>query len=514
MDVVSLIALGVLVVIFLVLFTSRRAPSAAQADGESVSADGGSLETRVAAHVRALDGPGVDDAERRLLSIGAPVIPHLLRHLEQVDVEPLAISPAQQVAVESLLADFGPQTFLQTRRFLRRVHRVSPLFPAVIRVLARIGPPLLVDLIDAADDVPFALLAPLVAELWTEIPPDELVALLASAEDATTLTVAALPLLSREPDLMRRLEARASSDGARLDDVLARTHAGAQEGREPPPLPPRELDEDSLGDALDELDALVADEVATEALVLQLAHHLDDPRVHERFIRLVEALTPHASLALRELARSGVHTLQPLVNRLLRAPSARAVDIVHLRSTLALRPEPTVQALSMALRSETPRVVLRAVEVLVSQPVSEHLLDFLKALGRHRYSPLEASLATPILADWSDATVDTVVEATRHEDREVQLSAVELLGFYGDARHVNPLLELWGRYHYLDDVILNAVELLGVAAIPALRRRTEALANPDAPYVLERRLELLELLAADRGAGFDSDDAQKSTRSA
>ena len=396
-----------------------------------------------------------DRLESRLLSLGPQVIPHLLRQLERVDLHPLALTPTQQRTVEQVLSDFGPQVIHHIQRFIRRVHRVSPTFPALLRVLCGLGEDVLLDLAQRRADLPFALLAPLAIrfprsaerllhehEAWSH-PELELLELALSSATRSPRRPAARPL---------RRDVAQTPEEVSLREILAR------------PGPP-----------------------CTRREISQLARHLQDPRAQERLILCVHA--GHA-LALRELARVDHSDIASFFVRLLRAPLLDDADLEDLRQAVLLRPVTCLPVLSRGLRSNAPRVVLRSIELISVLPNHDSLSPMLKALGRHRYSPLEHHLCAPLLLKWDDIVAE-VFQALESSDREILLSAIELLGYLGDAEAIGPLLDCWKRKPRLSDAILNAIEMIGDEARAPLRAWLDD--HPEAPghYLVRRRIDVL-----------------------
>lgn len=503
MDTVTAILVIVIALLILLLI---RSPVLEEEELESDPLRDDTREQRIVRWVAALAGSDDEraEAERCLLSMGSPVIPLLLTQLEQSEGQPLALEPVQQLTLERLVSDFGPQAALSMRRHLRRVHRASPAFPAMLRILQGIGPGHTE--LARSGDIPFSLLAPLLSRLSTL---EETLSKLDSHNEGLELmAIAALPRL----DADRALAARRCEDNpafaACLLEVLERwalpewkdfveAHGGS--GAWPPleashamcPQVEEVLSAERVPEILSTLSQAELEEPS--AILLELATRLDDPRVQERFIRHAQSDHGGGALAFRELARNQVQGLQPLLNHLLQSPALSPADMLHLKAAVSLWPEPCLQALSMALRSETPRMVTRASEVLATLPLEQHLRIFLKAFGRHRYSPLEPYLAAPILCRWQSLEPH-VIEALEDSDREVQVAAIELLGFYGNAEHVSVLMAQWGRVQHLDDVLLNAVELIGPEAAEGFSAAIAAHRSEN--VLLTRRQEILRHLTA------------------
>ncbi|PIV99620.1 MAG: hypothetical protein COW42_10470 [Deltaproteobacteria bacterium CG17_big_fil_post_rev_8_21_14_2_50_63_7] len=483
MSALSALLIGFLLLVALLLLFSQRDT---EGSATNIPRIRGALQPRIARHIDALastDPAVCKAAQNALLSMGAGIIPYLLAHLERVDSAPFELTAAQQLKIEALLADFGPQTMVQTRRFLRRVHRVSPVFPALLRVLQGIAPDFVDEVSSRGDEFPFSLLAPFVKHVHRQSSEEEFLEIIARSEGDSFL-VACLPFLSEE--LVDRL---ATISAARAADIRALWFRVALQPIALPTDPRPRLDENALRELLEA-------ETNTAAEVVQLAANLADPRVHERFFRLIaarESSTEVASTALRELARAGVRDLQPQLNRLLRAPQLGQADIDRLRVMALFCPEPAAQALTISLRSETPRVVVRAAEILCVLPLENYVHAYLKALGRHRYSPLEPILAAPILARW-EVLSDKVVEAVEHDDREIQLTAVELVAVYPGPSVVPRLLKVLGNQDYFTEVILNALEVMGPSILVEGRKALRhGVASVDGD-LMQRRLELLEAL--------------------
>jgi len=425
--------------------------------------------------------------------MGPVVIRPLLAELEHLEIDPLSLSVTQQVAIEAVLCHFGPQVLPDVRRAALRHHRASSLFPALIRIQRDLGVHSLRELLYVDDEVPWVLVAPLIRSVAEQIEAAPTLDGVARAPNCNACLLAALPLFSETPTLRATLREHAPDLAERLDTLALRY------GIDPMPdellADPRQtfdpLDDKALRVALEEAER--RDQREPQRL-LRLTHHLDDPRVRERMIWWVHTDDhPLGPLAFRELARHGVEPLEPMLRQLLRRPHLDHVDHAFVRGGVALATESCAPVLRVALRSETPRVVLRAVEWLSAWPIQQHVVSLLKALGRHRYTPLSGPLAAPLLGHWHEVH-DLVRAALDDEDREVKLGAIEVLGPFGTAEDAEALLALWDPRNDLRDALLNVLELLGPQVIPALSRRLSDIDDDPDSQLLRRRLQLLQHL--------------------
>ncbi len=248
-----------------------------------------------------------------------------------------------------------------------------------------------------------------------------------------------------------------------------------------PEAPPRQSVEWALA-------ALDGDDLRAQRLAVRLLGAAqEDPRAVERLIVLAaHPAAPWGWLALAELAREDKGPLEDALVARLRASSTPA-DLFYGR--LALRRCPRLAAtLYRLLRAEAAQPVAAAAHLLAAVEVSAEGL--LKALGRHRYSPLEAEIV-PLLWAQGHRLRPRLVACLQDADREIRQGAVDALGGYGGAEAATPLLERLTPEAESPDSLINAVELIGPPAADALAAFIERRPEVARDLLLQRRLELL-----------------------
>ena len=510
-------------------------------DDEEEVAARPSYRERVERHIRLLnygDDRAAADATRQLLSMGPSILPILLDQLLKLEHHPHALSPRSQILIETLLGDFGLQTYLQTAEALRGVHRASPAFPAVLRVLEGLGPHVVVELCRGAPPNIYGVCAPLVHRLGAGCS-QQLVELLAADADEVPVEIipAFLPLWAENPEILREAwdSLKPGPRGHLTDAIIAwdlpALHdlriAALQGGNlnAVPVLAALDPSVDALralvldlGDrapqlarqlamlldasagpaadrgAVDEVLPLIdsTDPVVRRRGLAALLHAGDDPRALER-LRLMAADPSDAlgGVALVALARSGEPDIEAAFAARVRAAELSVEERVHLHCTGALRPAETIPLLLRLLRTESPRTATLVAQLLAHREYP--VRSVLKALGRHRYSPIESAIAPLVWARWPQIEGE-VIDCLGSDDREVAVAAVDLLGGLG-SRACLPALgaRLLGERDE-PEPILNALELHGPAAATHLREF--AAADPEFARtigVLRRRDLLLRL---------------------
>ncbi|MBH25666.1 MAG: hypothetical protein CMH57_14685 [Myxococcales bacterium] len=184
------------------------------------------LEARVERFIGLLnygDEQTATEAMRHLLSMGPGILPILFAHLSRLEQHPGGLAPRCQLMMEQVLVDFGLQTYLQCGDAIRAVHRASPVYPAVQRVLVGIGPNLLIELMRGPTLDPLVGMAPLFYRLAERIE-HPLGELLDNRPEAIPpeLLQAALPVFQSTPELLEALYTTSGPEARqRLMEVLA-----------------------------------------------------------------------------------------------------------------------------------------------------------------------------------------------------------------------------------------------------------------------------------------------------
>jgi hypothetical protein len=473
---------------------------------------------RVERHIRLLnygDDRAAADATRQLLSMGPSILPILLDQLLRLELHPQALSPRSQILIEELLGDFGLQTYLQTAEAVRGVHRASPAFPAVLRVLEGLGPHVVVELCRGVPPDFYGVCAPLILRLGPGCD-QQLFELLEASPDEVPAEIVPtfLPLWACEPSLLRNTWDRLSPERRErltdvviswnlpdLDDLRREALAGGAvdalpvlAARDPSPEGLRRLVEESRhlapgvaeqlellldahaqgpspGDrgAIEESLPLIdsTDLVVRTRGLAGLLTALDDPRAIER-LRLLAA-DPSDTLggaALAALARGGEPDIEAAFAARVRSAELSLLERVHLHCVAAMRPTQSVPLLVRLLRTESPRTAALVARLLAHSDYP--IRSVLKALGRHRYSPIEATIAPLIWARWPTVEAE-VTECLDSDDREVAIAAVDLLGGLGSGDCLPALGRRLLAEREEPEPILNALELHGPPAATHLR---------------------------------------------
>ncbi len=135
-----LILLAVLVVAAVLIGLSWVAEDGASADDAT---DTESRDDAVERHLGTLNygtTAAAERARRQLLSLGATVVSPVTAHLERVESAPQMLTPATQLRLETLVADFGLAGLIELRRHLRRIDEQHAAYPSVLRIIERVGP--------------------------------------------------------------------------------------------------------------------------------------------------------------------------------------------------------------------------------------------------------------------------------------------------------------------------------------------------------------------------------------
>ena len=196
-------------------------------------------------------------------------------------------------------------------------------------------------------------------------------------------------------------------------------------------------------------------------------------------------------MALAALVRAGERDTEAAFAARVRAAELTLAERVHLHCVVALRPSESVPLLLRLLRTESPRTAALVARLLAHADFP--VRSVLKALGRHRYSPIEATIAPLIWARWADMEAQ-VIECLSSDDREVVVAAVDLLGGLGSPDCLPALGSRLLVEREEPEPILNALELHGAPAASYLREF--AAADPEFARsigVLRRRDLLLRL---------------------
>jgi hypothetical protein len=535
-----LILVGGFLLLLLMLAAYINAPPFGDDDSEDDDRPAKpSYRNRVERHIRLLnygDERTAADTTRQLLSMGPGILPVLLQQLLRLDQHPQSLSPSSQLLIEELLGDFGLQTYLQTADAVRSVHRASPAFPAVLRVLHGLGPHLVVELCRGTPPDIYGVCAPLIHRLGAGCN-QQLVTLLTHdpARVPGEIVSAFIPLWAAEPDALLSVWGQVSPEArARIaPHVLAWNLPGADRVR-------REALEAGIIDAipatiarqssLRELIELggqirrLAPDLAAQLAVLTAAQEgtavgdvelafplldspdsdarmrgteglladLGDPRAVER-LRLMAANPTDAlgGLALNALASTSEIDLDAAFVARLRGAELTVAERAHLHLFVALRRPESIPLLLRLLRTDSPRTAVLVSELLSPFEIPIHLV--LKALGRHRYSPIESSVAPLIWSRFPLAEAE-VVECLSSDDREISSAAVDLLGGLGSPDCIPALGQRLRDANDQSGPILNALELLGPPAADKLREFSAE--NPELSQslgVLRRRDLLLRL---------------------
>ncbi|MDX9724187.1 MAG: hypothetical protein RBU37_25790 [Myxococcota bacterium] len=436
-----------------------------------------SVQDRVATLVRALDQHDSALAERRLQSMGPVVISALLSTLRSLDEQRNALSVEQQLRIERILIDFGPQTLRVAQRQAGRIHRASAAFPALIEVLSALG----VDAVRvlASSAVSSCLLARLGTRLERQLEPADFVALLL---DSDKLCRACARSLGRRSELRHGLLAQLPLDDARRLWL---------EGTQPKPEGRRAmLEEAALADTLTALEQNPERFENWRAL----SGSLEDPRVEERFLQLVESPTEEnlelVIWAMQALLQAKKRLPEQSLSRCLRlCPKFEAMR--RLQAIAAQVPSQARHAFNVCIKSPSIEVQRSAVHCAARLEDDVLLPLLLRALGRHRFSELEDHLAAPILLRF-DALLNELSAFLRSSDEhELRLAALDLLVFHGEREELPLLLEMLGQRDYLDHLIANALESLGEVALTPLTDYLDTVPNGRLRELLSRRLDLL-----------------------
>ncbi|MEL6179375.1 MAG: HEAT repeat domain-containing protein [Myxococcota bacterium] len=543
------------------------------------------LEARVERFIGLLnygDEQTATNAMRHLLSMGPSILPILFSHLSRLEQHPGGLAPRCQLMIEQVLIDFGLQTYLQCGDAIRSVHRASPVYPALQRVLVGIGPNLLIELIRGPMLDPLVGMAPLFHRLGEPIehPLGELLDNRVEAIPAAFLQ-ATIPVFTAHPELLARLYV-ASSPAARqrLLTVLAPWTPELVQTihpRSPPPVAPQEpteversLAETALAERLlhslnspTDLDiqvrhglalteesshkqALLAAVALPPNVMLQaleehpgalepdlhthlqalldpagepreqveqalsmmdepaaywttwvgmvgLGARLGDPRAEARLLHMAEDPSqPLGGLALMLLTMRPPEGLGDVLARRVRSARTHPLEPFQLRLACVKAPEQFEAILVRLLRADAARVVSCA--ALLLAPLRPPIDKLLKALGRHRGSPLEAQVAPLLWSQWPTCRA-AVLRALKDSDREVREAAVTVLGALGSPEDVPALLDGLGPASESVEARLNAVEMLGPSGLGLLQECMERDLEFAKSFTLGRRLHVLRLLA-------------------
>lgn len=551
-------------------------------DPASLSGLQDGLNARIDAQLALLDpdDPALGDAvARRLLSMGPGVIPLLLDRLKLLEGDPAALSADAQHLIEEVLKGFGLQTWIAMASLIRDVHRASPMYPALIRVLAGLGPQTLADIASATHPPdPAAVLVPVLSRLAPQLA-STLLHLQDGPHDAShdDFFLACLPVFAADPSLFERALAQASPPTRRrllsvaaawplpqqraivtaaLDEDDAATVAWALQeravqilasadgfpGAQPSLLSlfrrgrlvgfdadevawrilltidPRdafldasdesahsllqdlksflehfdEVPRDGVEAALAELDGEGTERAL--AAVWALGAMLDDPRAVERLVDLARTSRGAlGALALVTLARVGLGPLEALIAARVRmAGSVAGASRLWLRLAVAATGEPLTEGLLRLLRVESSGTASTA--ALLLAPLTPSPIGVLKAIGRHRYAPIESHVAPLIWARWP-LCGDQVEAALSHPDREIAQAALIMIGTLGDPHQGDALIDLLEKRPELAELTLNTLEMLGPAVVNALERLAERDPVLARTYHLPRRVALLKAMS-------------------
>ena len=546
---------GILLLFMFGAYTALGAPPSSEDDDDPVL-PGPTLRDRVETVIRLLnygDEGAAQEAMRQLLSMGSCVLPVLLDQLRRIEHHPGALSPRCQLLIEELLVDFGLQTYLQTADSLPGVHRASPVLPAITRVLARIGPHLLIELTRGTVQDPVGLAAPLMWR-WGQdaLGPLRELLLAKPAGVSDGLLRAILPVLARYPDALTDLLASLDTPGRDrlvkgighwplpgLPDIVDEVMDSAQTSpmvvsiacRHPSQF--RDAVLRRLVDSLNPVDPALAQTICAildigtpreEGDIHQvrasvegalrtiddpggdrlgalkiLAWHTSDPRAFERVVGLAgDSMDPLGGIALVRIAQLPGSPLEPCLMARLRSAELTLSEQCCLQYALATCADEVGGLLQRLLRTESPRVVPLVARLLTPHaPTTEGIL---KALGRHRYSPVESEIASLLWARWPQVEAE-VVACVASTDREVALAAIEMLGSLGASQCTAPLLARPMADAEVLEPVMNAVELLGPDALPHLEEFIEA--HPELSWMstIERRRAMLAAQATMRNDG-------------
>ncbi len=571
-------------IIFMLLLVHHFGPPARSNQDESPDDNTrDALQRRVERLVNQLAyGDRAQDAAARLLSMGPGILPLLLAHLRRLEQDRDALSPRAQRAVERLMADFGLQAYLHSAEHIASIHRSSPAFPAIVRVLMDVGPLLVGQLMRRSPCPDSNVLVPLFHRFGAQTVPG-LLDLLREDPNAIPddLLHAALPLFAAEPALLdglmvqcadaprRRLAMatmpwplpnRRALITAALDDPDPELAAAAMVERAVALVASHPHQDDALHKALIALarsalakesprlrhqahlmlavlepavvlealgaefeDAAAAteaqivarlilrddpdprravedalemiegrDPLARRASVRALGAFRGDPRAQERLVALAQDLhDPLGALALVTLARAGLGPLEDLLALRVRAANRDAERLFFVRLAAAFSPAAVQQRLFRLLRTESIRAVRLA--ALLVAPLQCPTQDILKALGRHRYSPIGACVAPLLWACWPQRS-DQVQAALTCEDREVRHAAIITIAALGDAHQGDALLGALEDDAELAEPILNAIEMLGAPMASRLSALARQKPEMEPELGLGRRTQLLEII--------------------
>lgn len=527
-----------LLLLMLAVYLNGGGGGSTDANGEDEAPVRPTYRERVERHIRLLnygDDRAAKDATRQLLSMGPSILPVLLDQLLKLEHHPHALAPRSQILIEQLLGDFGLQTYLQTADALRGVHRASPAFPAVLRVLEGLGPHVVVEICRGVPPDVYGVCAPLVHRLGPacSVQLDEL--LETNPDDVPVEIIPAfLALWSEQPELLldtwdqlppygREILARTVLcwDLPNLDPLREAMIASGDHdllpvvaGRSPDLDALRERVGDQDTELVAQLEMLSAacradpsdrtpieealplldspDPVVRRRGLAVLLQWRDDPRGSERLRSM--AADPSDALggvALAALARAQEPDIETAYAARVRAAELSIAERLHLHCVTALRAPECVPLLLRLLRTESPRTAALVAQLLA--PTQYPVRSVLKALGRHRYSPIEAAIAPLVWARWPAIEPD-IIECLVSDDREVVIAAVDLLGGLGSAACLPALGRRLRDAADEPGPVLNALELHGPPAATHLREF--AAANPELAKtvgVLRRRDLLLRL---------------------
>ena len=239
---------------------------------------------------------------------------------------------------------------------------------------------------------------------------------------------------------------------------------------------------------------LVDDPALKRVGVRVLGACMDDPRAVERLVSLAgDPAEPCGTLALLALARAGLGPLEALMAARVRGAWDRGSEVLSLRFAAALAAQEVQGILLRLLRAESQRVASLAARLLA--PLDPPLESLFKALGRHRHSAIEPSIAPLIWARWPEVR-GWLALGLASEDREVCQAAVDMAGVLGEPRFGEPLLKLMERDEDFVEPALNALELIGAEAAPLLRRFSEQRPELARSFDAGRRLKLMETMAS------------------
>jgi len=570
-----------LIILMLIVQFNFAAPEEEDDPEEGRALPVPSTEARIERYIGLLnygDDATAAEAIRHILSMGPSALPILLKQINRLEHRTAALSPRCQLRLEELLTAFGLVTYLECGEMMRYIHRASPVFPSMVRVVSGIGPNLVVEIVRNPILDAFAVVAPLLRRMGPRVegPLGELLAVKAG-QIPEELLLAAIPVFVEHPSILTALLGGASAQAeVRLVEVLSawglapmleHFHSGrgldnpstleravleltvqafsrlcagdeasvqslvdlarllpvVEQEEEPPAVfavlaalpwaqmlevaaelglggddvPGKSASEaDSRRYVEDALAAVDSDQPWRRRLgVRALGQVPHDPRAVERLIALARDSTcTVGSLALVELVRHERGPLDDLLAARVRAAELTDREVFYLRLAVMHRPDHFLALLGRLLRADSVRVVSVAAVLLAS--IEPPLPLILKALGRHRYSPMEMTIAPLFFRQWVRYRGE-LAGALLSEDREVRQGAVDLLGGFGGPEHVPAILARVVVESDMVDSLLNAVELIGPDGAAGLAAFVAESPEVARNYSLERRLSLLRPAVAD-----------------